>query len=340
MDNYSPISIIIPVYNTESYLRQCLDSAVCQTYEHLDIIIIDDGSTDGSSKICDEYASNPRIRVYHTPNHGISAARNFGLDHLDAQCKYVAFLDSDDWMESDCIQRMYNAVIRNDTDLAVCQFLNDYENQSIGASQIKEEKIVENKQILNELLVSNSIHNVVWNKLYSSDLFNNIRFPVGRTYEDVATTYKVLENVKHAAIVPENLIHYRIRNGSLSHNNSLTKLKDSWIAYYERYCYLYDKLSDPISKAKLIISCLSPINNMWRWYAQLPEHDKNEAKKTVVQMKSFLNTHRKDIMKSVVATKMHKLICIMTRFSNPVYMHLLYFANITLKAVVKRKKAY
>ena len=101
------ISVIVPVYNVEAYLRKCLDSVVNQTYENLEILIVDDGSTDQSGKICDEYQSDRRVKVYHTDNHGLSAARNHALDRATGD--YIAFLDSDDWFEPDLLKHLVSA---------------------------------------------------------------------------------------------------------------------------------------------------------------------------------------------------------------------------------------
>lgn len=110
----SLVSLIIPVYNVRLYLKKCLISVVDQTYKNLNVIIIDDGSTDGSGKICDAYADKySNVTVFHTENKGLSAARNYGLDHINPETEYIAFLDSDDWMEKDAIQKLYDAASKH-----------------------------------------------------------------------------------------------------------------------------------------------------------------------------------------------------------------------------------
>lgn len=115
------ICLIIPVYNVRPYIKKCLDSVVNQTYKNLNIMIIDDGSTDGSGKICDTFADKySNITVFHTVNRGLSAARNYGLDHINPETEYIAFIDSDDWMEKDAIQKLYNAASKHNADMVAC----------------------------------------------------------------------------------------------------------------------------------------------------------------------------------------------------------------------------
>lgn len=112
--NLPLISIIIPVYNVRKYIWQCLESVISQTYRNLEILIIDDGSTDGSSIVCDSFAeSDRRVTVYHTENRGLSSARNYGLERIGEASSYIAFVDSDDWIEPDMIRRLYDAVSRH-----------------------------------------------------------------------------------------------------------------------------------------------------------------------------------------------------------------------------------
>ncbi|MDO5139834.1 MAG: glycosyltransferase family 2 protein, partial [Oscillospiraceae bacterium] len=140
------LSLIIPVYNVRPYLAECLDSAVSQTLKDMEIVIVDDGSTDGCGQICDSYAAcDERVTVCHTENKGLAAARNYGLDRICG--KYVAFLDSDDWLEDDALQKLLEAIERHGADIAVCSFANEYDGKTVPSKRIEQETLLDNKQL-------------------------------------------------------------------------------------------------------------------------------------------------------------------------------------------------
>ena len=213
------ISIIIPVFNVKPYVVEALKSAVYQAYDNLEIIIIDDGSDDGSAEICDEYAQRDhRIFVIHQQNRGLSGARNSGLDF--AKGDMVAFLDSDDAFDPDFIRRMVSAMIQERADVVVCWFS---VCKTTGLMERDEQHDVRmgaemgtyNKSLLLRAFAEGSIRRVVWNKLYRRQLWNQIRFPVGHTYEDIDTLFKVLNKCDRCYVIGEPLYRYRIREGSI-----------------------------------------------------------------------------------------------------------------------------
>lgn len=206
------ISVIIPVYNVKHYLRQCLDSVVSQTYRNIEILIIDDGSSDGSGIICDDYAlKDARVKVFHTDNLGLSAARNYGLDHKSEASEYVVFLDSDDWMEPQAIQILFNSADKYQADIVSCSFYIEYLNCQLTSSQPELKMVLEGEQSLNSFISEFYIGNAAWNKLYKAELFKSLRYPQGRLYEDVSTTYKTVLAAERVVVLPDLLIHYRIR---------------------------------------------------------------------------------------------------------------------------------
>lgn len=127
------ISIIVPVYNVEKYVRKCLDSVVNQAYKDLEILIVDDGSTDGSGKICDEYKKDDRVKVFHTENRGLSAARNYGIDR--AHGEWIGFVDSDDWIEPDMYEVLLKSALETDADIVECGVYTEYSNKAIGSKK-------------------------------------------------------------------------------------------------------------------------------------------------------------------------------------------------------------
>ena len=236
------VSIIIPVYNVEKYLPQCLDSVLSQTFKDLEVLVVDDGSTDKSGRICDEYAAaDSRIRVFHTENRGLSAARNYGLDRCNGE--YVAFLDSDDWLEEKAIRLLVEAILSESADIAVCgHYVEWIDHSEVGMASMSS-RVPQGDQIIRDYLHGNDIGVQVWNKLYRVRLFEHIRFPVERLHEDIVTTYRLLDAARRLVRVPEPLIHYRMRKSSIGKTHRLKNLTDCWTSCYERYEALKERYS-------------------------------------------------------------------------------------------------
>lgn len=210
------ISVIIPVYNVEKYLKRCIESVINQTIKDLEIILVDDGSTDSSGRICDEYAKkDKRIKVIHKENGGLSDARNAGLDI--ARGYYISFVDSDDYIDNNMIEKLYYGCTKNNTDIAICDKILELEN----GKKFKE-KMYNNSCELNQketyeniLLYSPS----VWNKLFKRELFTDIRFPKGKLYEDIITTNKLIDKSNKTFYVEGTYYHYIQRQNSIVHKN-------------------------------------------------------------------------------------------------------------------------
>ena len=168
------ISVIIPVYNTQRYLAKCIESVICQTYKDLDIIIVDDGSTDLSGEICDEYKKkDPRIRVFHTQNASLSAARNTGIENVPEESEWIAFVDSDDYIEKDMYERLLKG--NSDSDIVECGLIKEYN----GKSEIESlQKGTYEKEEAFVMLLNGKIRNYAWDKIFRKKLFRDIRFPV------------------------------------------------------------------------------------------------------------------------------------------------------------------
>lgn len=155
------ISIIVPVYNVELYIHQCIDSIVNQTYQDIEILLIDDGSTDKCRNICDEYARiDHRIRVFHTENKGLSAARNLGL--REARGEYIGFVDSDDWIEPNMYEVLLQQLEKNGAEISVCELFVEYKTRHQAGSNIQ--NAVYRGQEIIQALISNSFYNLAWNK--------------------------------------------------------------------------------------------------------------------------------------------------------------------------------
>lgn len=208
MDN-PRISVIVPVYNVEKYLNRCMDSLLAQTYHNLQIILVDDGSQDGSGAICDEYATlDSRIRVIHKENGGLSSARNAGLKIADGE--YIGYVDSDDWIEPDMYYLMIQAIKDNNAQLAACRY-----------KQVTPDGVIDNgspdiislsRDELLDIYVNEHpkyvIYNSVWSKLYSRELVEDLQFPEGKNSEDIIYTTKAFCRLDRAVYIDKGLYNY------------------------------------------------------------------------------------------------------------------------------------
>ena len=210
------ISVIIPAYNVERYLDDCLKSVTCQTYDNLEIIIVDDGSTDGTASICDKWAEkDSRIIVFHNPNDGLSIARNKGLEVAKGQ--YISFIDSDDYFEPDAIESLYETAKFNDADLVVAQGRKVTETGELieqGGNDGTQKAISE--EDFWKRYSDNLYYIVIWSKLYKASLFENIRFPVGVINEDVEVSRLTAAAAENIVSLNKCIYNYRIRNGSIT----------------------------------------------------------------------------------------------------------------------------
>lgn len=233
--NHKLISIIIPVYNVEQYLHQCLDSIINQTYKNLEIIIVDDWSSDNSGKICDEYAkADKRIKIIHQEKAGLSAARNSGLKI--ATWEYIWYIDSDDYIELDMYEKLYNLIESTNSDLAIC-------NRYIWKpnwTRVKNTKFPDKKIITpDEALEYFYKHMYVRNKLYKPDIIHNLHF-IETFAQDVIYNFTIFQNIKKIACLNECKNYYRYNKDSRQHTK---KFNNNW------YIYLEDGINQEISYA-------------------------------------------------------------------------------------------
>lgn len=232
------ISIIVPIYRVENYIGKCIDSIIRQTYNNLEIILVNDGSPDNCGKICDEYAKlDNRIKVIHKENGGLSDARNVGIEA--ASGKYIAFVDGDDYIHPQMYELMYNSIIENDADISVCRYKSVKEEESEKYEQINNVEWVvleSDKDKFEYSLGPNTIvcFTVAWNKLYKAEIFNDICYPYGKIHEDEFTTYKTIERAKKIVYTDNELYYYVQRDGSIM-NKAFDKRR-LWIldAFQER----------------------------------------------------------------------------------------------------------
>lgn len=235
------ISVIIPVYQVAPYLKQCIESIINQTYSNLEIILVDDGSTDESGKICDQYAdTDNRINVVHQENKGLSASRNKGIELANGE--YLSFIDSDDWVDQRFIDVMYKISISSGCDIVQCNFRNVIDDWTYIDKREGNYTIYSPKEfsIATYTLLSWKC-NVAWNKLYKASLFDGIRYPVGKIHEDEFTTYKLIWRANSIAATNTKLYFYRQRSDSIMGSVYSLKRLDAGLAYRERKKFYQDK---------------------------------------------------------------------------------------------------
>ncbi len=211
------ISIIVPVYQVESYLDDCIKSLINQTYTNIEILLIDDGSTDKSGQICDEYAQkDKRIKVIHQKNKGLSGARNTGLRQTNGE--YIAFVDSDDVVAAEYIEVLYNILKEHDAQISICSYIKsenadsslfDTNNNSSNIICIEATKLLKKWHGKYK-----KVETVVWNKLYHKSIL--VDFPEGKIHEDIYVSHLIAANAKRIVITDKKLYIYRIRKSSIT----------------------------------------------------------------------------------------------------------------------------
>ena len=225
------ISVIVPVYKVERYLSACLDSLMAQTMKEVEFILVDDGSPDRCGAVCEEYAAkDPRFRVFHTENHGLSAARNFGMEK--ARGDYLMFADSDDWVSPEFCSAAYDKAAEHDADLVMFDFKRMKGNREVRRQEKPQAPGPKTREEAIGLILGwNS--NYAWNKFYKRELFDGVRYPENRVYEDIVTTYKLVYNAEQIWYMDRVLYYYRIREGSITQEKNREGVREIFRARQE-----------------------------------------------------------------------------------------------------------
>lgn len=236
------VSIIVPIYNIELFLQKCIDSIRTQTYENIEIILVDDGSQDNSIQICKKNRMlDKRIQIVHQENAGLSAARNKGL--ALAKGEYIFFVDGDDWIETDTIRQLLLLAEQYHSDIVTCGINEIYQDGEVKSSKERDIVNLTNIEAIEMLLKQGDlIGTVVWNKLYRNKLFKKLNFEVGKIHEDVFFTPKALYFSEKVTITQVPLYNYVIkRAGSITGNKLSLRNLDALEAYKSNALFFYDK---------------------------------------------------------------------------------------------------
>ena len=279
------ITVIVPVYKVQPYLRQCIDSILDQEYVDLEVLLIDDGSPDRCGEICEEYAlSDKRVRVFHTENQGLSAARNFGLQQ--AHGEYVGFVDSDDWIEPEMYTNLLQRMEDASADICMCGYWE--ENGALKEIHQFADTSYSNTEALSALLAE-KINNNVWNKLYRRELFQTIPFPDGKNYEDIAVIHKLLYSAGRVAVLSTPEYHYRVRPESITKTYSASNLIDFADAYLCRYYFFQVEAKELFSENREELLCFAAkgISKVWRWWNGCYREDQQMYESKIRELEQF-----------------------------------------------------
>lgn len=246
------LSIIVPVYNVKQYLSKCVESISNQTFTDFELILVDDGSTDGCGELCDIYKNkDSRIKVIHQMNQGLSAARNAGIKIASGE--YLGFSDSDDWLEPEMYEHLVKAVTQNDADMAICRIQRiTSEGRIVDVTGYNWEFVMDKYEATKEILRDDIMPSYAVNKIYRRELFNGVEYPLNRYFEDTSTTYKLIYKTRKVAVSSYIGYNYLVNENSLCNNKTIDYSKqvkreyDNALAFGERYmfCKSDDNLRD------------------------------------------------------------------------------------------------
>jgi len=220
------VSVIVPVYKVERFLAACLDSLMAQSMQDIEILLIDDGSPDECGRICDEYAAkDSRFSAFHTENHGLSAARNYGIEQASGE--YLMFVDSDDWVSPEFCAAAYDEAMEHEADLVMFRYQSARQDGHKGKTQVIRDKPgFKSREEAFDLMLGD-IGVTAWNKLYRIALFDRIRYPEGRIYEDLATTHKLIYQADRIWFLNKVLYYHRCREGSITYSMTQESFREA-----------------------------------------------------------------------------------------------------------------
>ena len=292
INNYKQplISIIIPVYKVEQYLEKCVESVRNQDYPNLEILLIDDGSPDACPKICDEYEEKDRrIKVIHKKNGGLASARNVGLDN--ARGEYIAFVDSDDWLAPQAYSTMMKLLLDQGLDIVCCEI-----SRMCGEKEIERYRFFETgtvlsgKDVTKEILLD-KIGSQVVKAIYHAHCWKNLRFPIGRLYEDIPVTFLAFSKARQVGFIAEPFYLYRSNDESISLSPQPLKPYHEFLGFKEHYDYSCINYPE-IENECLANTAIYAISTCFHYYSE-----RNKLlKEACIETQNFLLQHKGQIM--------------------------------------------
>ena len=264
------ISIIVPIYNMEQYLERCLLSLIHQDYQNLEIILINDGSTDNSINICNKYKKiDNRIIVINKAHSGLSDTRNIGIKKATGD--YIGFVDSDDYIDKDMFKNLIEGAEKYKCEISMCDLVETYNpNETAKRNPLNYIKM-NKKQALEQLLYDKNIGNYVIDKLFSKNFFDNISFPIGKLYEDISTTYKLFIKANNIIYIPTTMYYYYQRSDSIVNNITRESILDYINAVFERYYDLKNNYN--FSNLYTVYSLVNVVIKMSIWSIKIQDYE-------------------------------------------------------------------
>src|SRR5690625_3214033 len=322
------LSIIVPLYNTGKLLSTCLDSILAQTFEHFELILVNDGSTDNSGEICNDYANKDRrVKVIHKKNGGTSSARNAGLEI--AKGDYIGFVDSDDYINKYMYEKLYKNAIKHSSDIVLCRYKEVYGFENNLINNTVEEKDAQhfiNLSAIKQMYVNKSTYIayvVPWNKLYKRQLFENIRYETGNIYDDETVAHKLLYESKKITVITSSLYFYNQREGSQMNSSFHIKRFDKIYALKEREKYFRDRGELDIHQ-----DALMHYMDMFFWYYYLAKSNLTDIDKELKKLKGTFNNSLIQLLKLKKISRRQKFMLILFYVSPYLYES---FRDIKLK---------
>lgn len=306
------ISVIVPVYKVEPYLRKCVDSILGQTFRDFELILVDDGSPDGCPEICDKYAEkDSRVKVIHKENGGLSSARNAGLDV--AKGEYIAFVDSDDWINPEMLEIMQNRMQQHHADVAICGVESVYEDDGKIVHHPLTDAVLSRDDMVDKLATQAWYYIIACNKLYCKKIFEELRYPEGYIHEDAAIIHRIIGLCKCVVTVEQPFYNYRQTGNSIMRSELNIRRTDNLSSLADRICYSYDrKWHDVFS-----VTAERYVHTFFDYYFRFFRSEENE--KYFRRMDESLKKALPYILKSGRVSLRHKIYLSVIRLNPKIY---------------------
>jgi len=307
------VSIIVPVYNVERYLEECLNSILNQSFQNFEVILVNDGSSDRSAIICNEFTKmDSRIKVIHKKYGGVSSARNIGVSV--ARGEYIGFVDSDDRIDKDMYKRLMNLCLQTESEIAICRLGREIDGKLINPVQSGFIKELDHVDAMRELYKGQLYRFSLCNKLFKKSCFDNITFPEGRIHEDLSTTYKLFSQSKKSAYTNYIGYIYVKRTNSILTSQFNEKRMDAFLGWAEILEFMSEKY---VGLTKEFISCFTYgcVDNIYYILNQVEET--NQAKQYLNSIRKLVRKHyKKIILNELLSMKYKTTITLMVLSSN------------------------
>lgn len=297
------ISVIVPVYRVEKCLRRCLDSIVSQTYNNLEIILVDDGSPDSCGEICDEYAAlDNRIKVIHQENRGLCGARNAGLEVATGD--YIGFADSDDRLAEDMYEYLVENLEKYEADIVSCRYYRVTEGRVDEANLGREDIVMNTDEAIRELVNRFFLRSTFWNKLFKKEVLEGFSFPEGRTFEGTVSMHIVFERAEKIVMLKDAKYYYYANEGSIISTKNLRNGLNYSLSYIDRFHYLRDKYPD--LREKMIKDAVRPIRVLRYVCKDITQKEINDNREEFEKIRNFVLENEKIIFTDILKRKAEK----------------------------------